>query len=172
MSYKGSFKSDSVEFRQIVLKHIQKILEISTGELRNKTVIKNHGNYSETIESEDTRKSYIQSIENLAYILIPYFDDDMQIIYDECEKVNNAFGYEVKKMFKEIYEKLQSELGSDQLEDDFIVNMRLRYSKKLFIALNMLLKRNDYLKTAVYGEASDEIVTEEDWTGSGSEEEE
>jgi hypothetical protein len=42
------------------------------------------------------------------------------------------------------------------------MEMKLRYAKKMFVALNLLLNRNDYLKSAVYGEDKDELVSDED----------
>ena len=46
---------EKLEFRQIVLGHIKRILEISSHELRDTTTHTTHANYSETIEHEDTR---------------------------------------------------------------------------------------------------------------------
>jgi hypothetical protein len=151
--------NDKLEFRQIVLKHIQKILEISSKELRDMTYTTNHGNYSTTTEQEDTRHSYIQAIENLAYILIPYFDKQMQKVYDECIEVISGFDYEVCEYCKDEYDRICKELNKENLGARFVMEMKLRYAKKMFVALNLLLKRNDYLKSAVYGEDKDELVS-------------
>jgi len=157
-----NYNQDKLEFRQIVLKHIQTILEISSKELRNKTYTTNHGNYNTTTEQEDTRLSYMQAIENLAYILIPYFDDKIKDIYEECIKVINGLDYEVCDLCKNEYERICKELNRESLGKGFVIEMQLRHAKKLFVALNLLLNRNDYLKSAVFGEAKDEIVSDED----------
>ena len=156
------YVKDTLEFRQIVLKHIQRILEISSSELRNKTIRRLHTEYSEVIKDEDTRISYIQAIENLAYVLIPYFDEQVSKVYHECEPIMNAFYFEIKKLLKKEYEFAKAETGREDLGKDFVIEMKLKYAKKLFIALNLLLKRNDYLRSSVYGEERDELVQEED----------
>jgi len=157
-----NYNQDKLEFRQIVLKHIQIILEISSKELRNKTYTTNHGNYSTATEQEDTRLSYMQAIENLAYILIPYFDDKIKEIYEDCIKVINGLDYEVCDLCKTEYERICKELDKESLGRGFVIEMQLRYAKKLFVALNLLLNRNDYLKSAVYGEDKDELVSDDE----------
>lgn len=159
---KGNYNQDKLEFRQIVLGHIKRILELSSHELRNSTRHIIHPNHTDTIEQEDTRYSYIQSIENLSYVLIPYFDKKMRDVYDKCIEIINAFGYEIKRNLKKTFERIKEETGKEDLGNAFVLEMRLKYAKKLFIELNMLLKRNDYLKSSVYGEDKDEIAQEED----------
>lgn len=165
MENTNSYTNDKLEFRQIVLGHIKRILELSSHELRNTTYVISHGNYSDTKYQEDTRYSYMQAIENLAYVLIPYFDEEMLQVYEKCEKIINAFGFEIKKILKKTYTRLCEELGKENLGDCFVIEMKLKYAKKLFIALNRLLKRNDYLKSAVYGEDKDELGVEDDNEG-------
>ena len=131
MESEKTYGNDKLEFRQIVLKHIQRILEISSSELRDKTIVRNHGNYSETIENEDTRQSYMQAIENLAYILMPYFDDEVLVVYEKSERIINAFGYEVKRILKKTYERIKEETGKEDLGNAFIIEMKLKYAKKL-----------------------------------------
>ena len=157
-----NYNQDKLEFRQIVLKHIQTILEISSKELRNKTYTTNHGNFSTTIQQEDTRLSYIQAIENLAYILIPYFDEKIKGVYDDSIKVIKGLDYEVCDYCKTEYERICKEMNKESLGRGFVIEMQLRYAKKLFVALNLLLNRNDYLKSAVYGEDKDELVSDDE----------
>jgi len=159
----SSYGSDKLEFRQIVLSHIKRILDISSHELRDTTTTRSHGNFNETIECEDTRRSYIQSIENLSYVLLPYFDDDMSKIYDECIEMITLFSYEIKKKLKEDYDKIVSEVSKDDVSANWITEVRIKYAKKMFVGLNQLLHRNDYLKSSIYGDSGvDEIVTDEE----------
>jgi len=144
--------SEKLEFRQIVLQQIKKILEISSEELRNKTTEFVRGNIVEKTEHEDTRVSYAQAIENLAYILKPHFDNEMKKVYKECIKIVDGYDYEIREILKDMYEEIKKETGNKELGYGFTIAMRQKYAKKLFIELNMLLKRNDYLKSAVYSE--------------------
>jgi len=158
---KSNFNQDKLEFRQIVLKHLQKILEISASELRNtsREIIGN--NFSRTIEEEDTKISYIQAIENLAYVLAPYFDEKIKEVYEECIKIVNSFGFQLREeILKKEYVELCKKLGEEKVKSFFTEEMKLEYAKKLFIELNLLLKRNDYLKSSIYGEDKDEVVEE------------
>lgn len=151
---------DKLDFKQIVLSHLKRILEISSKELRDTTRRIESLNHTQTVEQEDTRLSYIQSIENLSYVLIPYFDDQIQEVYDKCIKIINAFSYEIKTLLKKTYDKVSAEVGKEDLGNSFVLEMKLKYAKKLFIALNLLLKRNDYLKGSLYGEDTGEEVVE------------
>lgn len=152
-----------LEFKDVVLEHIKRVLEIGSHELRDTTRQVISSNQTQTIEQEDTRYSYIQAVENLSYILTGYFDDKIKNLYDECIKVIQGFDYEVYEYCKEEYDKVCKDLGKKNLGSGFVIEMKLKKAKILFIALNMLLKRNDYLKSAVYGEGiEDEVVSGED----------
>ena len=76
--------SDKLEFRQIVLGHLKKILELSCIEF--------HGGYYRAVSNgqsttqeyvPDSRKGYTQGVENLAIVLLPYFDKTMQGDYNK-----------------------------------------------------------------------------------------
>lgn len=151
-------QNEKLEFRQIVLSHLKRILEISGHELRDTTTYVLHPNNTEEREQEDTRLSYVQAIENLAYVLIPYYDKEMQKTYDECMQIMTAFYHRIPVILKEEYEKVCGELGKDQVGNRFAIEMKLEYAKKLFVALNLLLHRNDYLKSEIYGESDEEVV--------------
>jgi len=157
-----NYNQDKLEFRQIVLKHIQTILEISSKELRDKTYVTQHSNYSSTTEQEDTRYSYIQAIENLAYILIPYFDDKVQQIFDECIEIINSYDFQIENKYKEEIDLIQNDIKKEVNLKPYCIDKRILYAKKLFVALNLLLNRNDYLKSAVYGEDKDELVSDDE----------
>jgi hypothetical protein len=143
---------NKLEFREIVLTHIKKILEIGSKELRDTTYIISHANHSETRYQEDTRKSYIQSIENLAYILLPYFDKKAQNVFDECIEIMNAYNFDLEDNFKDEVNKILKKLGTESIGEIYSLNKKIEYAKKLFVELNLLLKRVDYLKGIVYGE--------------------
>jgi|TARA_R100000501_G_C2596382_1_gene94797 hypothetical protein len=159
----SKFNQDKLDFRQIVLSHIKKILEISSNELRDKTLVKNHGAYSETIENENTQISYIQAIENFSYILIPYFDKETKEIYEKSIEIINLYAHQIKLKFEKEYNEIAKEIGEDRINVKMWgLDIKTKYAKDLFISLNLLLHRNDYLKSAVYGEDKDEVVTEEE----------
>jgi len=155
-----------IEFREVVLQHIKRILEIATHELKDNSKQLIRSNYNETIIEEDTRVSYIQAIENLSYILLPYFDTETQQVYDNSIKIITCFELDVKKILKKTYNKICASVNTESLdtkkEEIFIIRMRLKYAKKLFIALNTLLHKNDYLKVSVFGEDRQEVIEDEE----------
>ena len=143
--------TDKLEFRFIVLTQIKSILDLSSSELRNTTKTIIHSNHTETIENEDTRYAYIQSIENLAYILSPYFDKTIKPKYKESIGVINSLPFEILKKFKKEFDETYKATKDDDLENWFPLRIKIRYAKELFYELNQLLKRQSYLNSAVYG---------------------
>ena len=156
--------TDILEFRQNVLRHQERILELSSHELRDSSrrVVKIHS-VDEIIE-EDSRMSYIQSIENFAYILVPYFDKEAQKVFDSCIKIITAFNFEMPKVLKKSYKRICVDRSNTNRKEilAFSIAMKIKYAKKLFIELNKLLFRNDYLKSQIFGESlGDEVVEDE-----------
>lgn len=131
---------DKLEFRQIVLRHIKNILDIS---LRS---------------NQDGQKLflYYNSIEALADVLIPFYDEQMNTEIDEFESelkeinINNS----TKKQELCEHDYSCSYLGIYRTK-------KKRLYRNLFRKLNLLLNRNDYLKTSVYGEDKDEVVEDD-----------
>jgi len=146
-----SNNQEGTNFREIVLSHLKRILEISSSELRLKTIVKFNPNGEQTKAEEDTRESYIQSVEALAIILLPYFDEEMSKVYEKSEKVLFAYNYELKELFKKEVEEIEEHTESPNLKS-FYIKLRINTAKKLFKELNLLLKRQDYLKGAVFGQ--------------------
>jgi len=138
---------EKISFRDIILKHIDKILEITRIEFRGGyTEEKMINGIKELIYVPDSRKQYIQSIESLSDLLLPFFKTkdkfNMQKEYDNIIK-------EIEKA-REEFEKTKKGIGSEE-HNDYIIK-KLRLMRKMFQKLNFLLKEIDYLKGEVYGE--------------------
>lgn len=152
MEYQTS-KKDTVDFKQIILKHYQKILDIGFKEFTS-----GYWNYTITKEGEhktyvsDAREEYMQSVELLASALYPYFDDEMKKDYRIFLKRDKAL--EKRHLNKD---------GFVKKSDIAHTVKRLRLMKKLFRSISCLLHRLDYFKTAVYGEGVDNEVAEGDF---------
>lgn len=156
-------KNKSISIQEIVLKHIQKILEISTREFKANCKREIYsGNQVSVIIEEDARIIYCQSVENLSYVLIPYFDAKMEEGYEEMIEVLNLPLYVYSKKFEKEIKKLikdttgqETEPNPNQVEKIQITHM-LQVAKTLFRNLNLLLKRKRYLKAGTYIEGSEE----------------
>lgn len=162
-------KEKTRDFGGSLFQQLDGILEISRSELKDSTRIVSQGNQTSVEVQEDTRKSYIQSIENFSYILKPYFDKDMKEVYNKCIKIITAYRFEmikiIEKDYKEVYEKITSQIKGDAPTDllsEFIIFLQMKAAKELFAELNMLLKRQNYLAKKVYGESDEETVIIDD----------
>ena len=164
MSYKYGQK-DTLTFGQIILGHYQKILEIARHELRPSERILLLDNNKQFIEQEDTRLSYILAIENLAYALEPYFDKDMTEYFKENIVFLSGFGFEIlEKMNQKCNEKLLEKINDCKTDQgkDLLIGFQILKAKDMFRHIGMLMKRVDYLKASVFGDASSEDVIEDD----------
>ncbi len=155
-------KKSPLEFSQIVFEHIQSILKISCVELKDKTqTIITQGSLQTTFQ-EDSRISYIQAVENLEIIINPYFDEESRKISEECVEILNKFNFEVKEKFEKEYEEATKNQQEKLSIRNFGIEMKVRYSKKLFKAIINQLKKSKFLKESLSGEIStDELEDEE-----------
>jgi hypothetical protein len=170
-------------FRDIVLSAVEKVLEIYSKELRlYKRVVTfgMQGRSDLVLEEEDTRESFCQAIHGLALILQPYFDKEMDEVYEGFDELCDMSSSEFYTTYKEMITKridLHKEVfTSDFKEEDEGVDrgtievlklgFKVRSAKIVFRELNKLLKRQDYLKNAIYGDSeSDDEVVEDDKDG-------
>jgi len=168
-------------FRDIVLSAEEKILEILAKELRlyKKIVTFGSGNRSDlVVEEEDTRESFVQAVQGLALILQPYFDEDMKKAYGDFDEMVDMISSEflcnyremitkTMKLHNNTFENEDDDKRVDRTQVDSIhLKHKVRTAKIIFRELNKLLKRQDYLKNAIYGDSeSDDEVVEDDKDG-------
>lgn len=147
-------KKETIDFKTIILKHYQKILDISFREFTS-----GYWNYTITKDGEhktyvsDAREEYMQSVELLASALYSYFDDGMKKDY--------ALFLKRDKKLREMH---LNNLGFVDKTDIPYSIKRLRLIKKLFRSLSCLLYRLDYFKTRAYseGDLDDEEIIDID----------
>ena len=136
-SYGGN---DKLEFRQIVLSHIRNILNLSLRSNRD----------------GEKLSLYFNSIEALADVLIPFYDEQMNKEIEQFEKTL----IEIQKKNTEKLSALYPADYSNRYSGIHYAKKKSAY-RNIFRKLNILLKRNDYLKSSVYGEDKDELAQEE-----------
>jgi len=93
----------------------------------------------------DSRTEYIQGIEALSDILLPQYDNIMEKNYSE-------YIFKVNKLNDNLSENVR--MGDE--EHSKFNKKKLILAKKLFRDLNLLLKRTNYLKAAIYEEGDEE----------------
>lgn len=150
--------NEKLSFKAIVLQHLQKILSLSTNEFIGgywRNVVSGSMVSKEYVP--DSRACYIQAVESLASILHPHFDDTMKEQYMILSKV---FGYtwtiymnDYKKTIEKYYPELKDDDTMKKSDVEGVMKAhKLKDAKLLFIELNELLYRQDYLKASIYGE--------------------
>ena len=134
---KNFYGSEKLGFRQIVLEHLRKVLDLNL----------KIGSPDSAIQEV---KAYRNSILGLSDILLPFYDKDMEEAYKNYEK-------EYKKVSEKTCE------NGNIKNPSLYMTLIKKVHRELFRALNLLLKRNDYLKESVYGEEKqDDIVIDEE----------
>ena len=136
----SNFSGDEkLEFRQIVLNYLRKIMDLNL-----------------KIVSSDFKIQYLQtyrdSVLGLSDVLIPFYDEQMNTIYSK-------------------YQREYEELVKQTTKNGMIINvptykkLSKQIHRELFRELNLLLKRNDYLKESVYGENNEEVIESDEQGG-------
>ena len=125
---------EGISHREIILRLLQKVTEISTTEFRAgwKEQVTS-GNQTHIVYHPSTIAGYIQTIDSLADVLLPFFDETMTEKYSTFKK-------EIDNL-KENLEKEMEEVSKRTVEKH-----KLRIYREMFQQLNLLLSRIDYLK--------------------------
>lgn len=142
VEYHSTKKEGRLDFKQIILGHFKRILELSCSEFCggywNYVFI---GNTKTKVYVTDKRKEFVQAVEMLALALKPHFDKKGKDKDDSMEKDYEDYEEELEELDKE-YKKKKSE--EDKIEYS---KKHLKLIKTLFEKISCLLKRLDYFKT-------------------------
>ena len=136
----GSSNSDSMSFKSILMRHLERITRLSSVEFKGGYSQKKTIPVAGTLMQQDTyiadtRECYINAVENLSDLLYPQFDKQMS---DDEEKY-----------IKEI------ELKSEEIKnDDLFKNEKRKIIRKLFRSMSSFLFREKYLEIGSYEDQS------------------
>jgi len=135
-----NYKGSELNFRSILLTHLARITKISSQEF--------HGGFwqdryvgSATIHiyTPDTRQQYINSINCLSDMLLPYFDDEMTKAEEKNRQLLNDKYAELRKRMKEKGASVDSFNVAWSEEQQEL-------KRELFRDLNLFMKRKNYLE--------------------------
>jgi len=132
----GSGKSELLSFKNILMKHLERITRLSSVEFKGgynqpRTVQVSGTLMQQDVYVADSRECYINAVENLADLLFPQFDE--QMIKDE------------EKYVKEIEEKNEEIDDDDKFKDE-----KRKIIRKLFRSISGFLYRENYLDIGTY----------------------
>lgn len=133
-----SVRQEGASFKEICLRHLSKISELSTkefkrGYMKKKPVATSSGVYMAEEYVEDTRKAYINAVDCFFDLLLPHFDDEMM-------KQDADIQDHLKERLK-VYQQ------DTQLSADDWIDEKLEIKRRVFQQLSLLLKRLGYLET-------------------------
>lgn len=161
-------QKETYSFPQTVFKQIQIIQEICKKELRDGDKIIKNLVGEQMIEGEDTRYSYLQSVDLLGSLLSPYFNSDLKKDYDKFvetyqmelkealededfkKEVCAYFGYAENSIITQIQEEAKkSEKGQINI---YFLNEKIKFARIIFRELIQCFKNNDFLAQESYGD--------------------
>lgn len=146
----------SENLKQLVINSISNIQTILKEELKDGIKFFVSGNETRLEEENDSRLSFIQSVEHLASLLLPYFDDRMQNYYSKNIIYLEGWHSEILELvkdehFKQVYNDApkNSDDKNEIKKSDVIISLQIRKAKKMFNELNLFIQRNDILKDSI-----------------------
>ncbi len=159
MAYPNDIKTT---FPDLIIDQIKIIQKIASKELRDGDKILKNALGEQLIEGDDTRYSFLQSVELLGSMLSPYFAKsnikfDEFCEYNDTELIevldNEEFKKKVEDMFgiKDIEEIKTSEKLQAQL-NIFLLNDKIKEARKIFRNLIKIFKDNSFLSEQSYGD--------------------
>jgi len=154
-----------ISFKELVLEHQRRILKISCREFTKTDYTKIYPSYTEEIKGTDNGLNFIQSVEVFALLLYPHFDEEMETKYNKLKRYFNCsiaeFRVIGKVRIENFIEKFYNgkNLNTDEISH-FLRHTKINHSKLLFLELNKLLKRVNYLKDKIYDEEKESESTE------------
>lgn len=174
MAYYNS--QQPVTYPQLIIKQIEIIQSICSKELNDGEKVTKNLIGEQTIHGEDTRHSFLQSVELLGSLLSPWFPKEDE----KTENITSQFNYFCEVYDMELSEALQDEdfkkLVCDsfnikdtnkiitQIKDNkldteinaFFLNIKIKEGRKIFRSLVKLFKDHDFLKEESFGDSGED----------------
>lgn len=168
------YNDSGMTYQQLVMEQIKKIQDICSKELRDGDKILKNAMGEQTIEGEDTRYSFLQSVELLGSMLQPWFGNIMKVKdseknafelfcdYYDVELIEILDDKEFKKRLKDLFDvedpkKLKSDEVLRQQVNLFLLNDKIKEARKIFRLLVKVFKENGFLSSQSYGEGTGDI---------------
>jgi hypothetical protein len=161
------FEQSKITYQQLVMEQIKIIQNIASKELRDSTKTVKNLVGEQTIESEDTRHSFLQAINALGSLLSPYFgkskiEDEYELFCDLLDMdLSEAIEDEdfIKKLIKFFDDKdIKDKISKDETlryrANLYFLNFKIQQAWILFRSLVKLFKENDFLGNESFGESS------------------
>lgn len=158
--------TNTITYQQIIMGQIKIIQNISSKELRDSTKTITNLMGQQLIEAEDTRRSFLQSIEILGSLLSPYFNSNIAITFESYLKLiytdlseaieDEDFIQEFKRFFKndKIIEIIENDEKKRTKVNTHFLELQIKEAWVMFRDLVKLFKDHEFLAESAYGEGS------------------
>lgn len=174
MAYYNS--QQPVTYPQLIIKQIEIIQGICSKELNDGEKVTKNLIGEQTIHGEDTRHSFLQSVELLGSLLSPWFPKEDE----KNENIAFQFNYFCEVYDMELSEALQDEdfkklvcesfnikdknkiiahIKDNKLDTEinaFFLNIKIKEGRKIFRSLVKLFKDHDFLKEESFGDSGED----------------
>ena len=157
-NYSQNFGNESLSFREIILQHLKKISQFASVEFRGgyweiKPDTSPSSNSEFKVYVPDTREVYSNSVECLADMLFPYFDETMIADEKRCKEEDKK-AYTDNTIIKQLDKEEDSEEEIKTQRRKFkdmkgrvsYRSLRVRIVRELFRDLCSFLHRKKYLE--------------------------
>ena len=153
-------------FPDLVMEQIKIIQKICSKELRDGDKILKNALGEQIIEGDDTRYSFLQSVEVLGSMLSPYFgNSDIKFTefceYYDAELIEVLDDKNFIKKLDEIFGKTPDNVKSDETVRSqvniYFLNDKIKEGRKMFRELIKIFKNNNFLGDKAYGDSGSNI---------------
>jgi len=172
------YDNNKITYPQLIMEQIKIIQNINAKELRDGQRIVKNMIGEQTIEGEDTRYSFLQSVDILGSLLFPYFpklskDESIENVATNFYYFCNLYDMELSealkdKEFENIIKEnfnlndtkdIKKDIESKKLTNEvniFLLNFKVKEARKTFRELIKLFKDNDFLNGETFGDSPEE----------------
>lgn len=149
-------------FPDLVMEQIKIIQKICSRELRDGDKVLKNAMGEQIIEGDDTRYSFLQSVEVLGSMLSPYFgNSDIKFKefceYYDAELIEVLNDKEFVKTLKDIFNTTPEKVKSDEVVRSqvniFFLNDKIKEGRKMFRELIGVFKNSSFLTDEAYGDS-------------------
>jgi hypothetical protein len=172
------YDNNKITYPQLIMEQIKILQNINAKELRDGQRIVKNMIGEQTIEGEDTRYSFLQSVDILGSLLFPYFPKANKD--ESVENVTTNFYYfcdlydmelsealkdeEFEAMVKENFnlnntKDIKKDIELKKLTNEvniFLLNFKVKEARKILRELIKLFKDNDFLNGETFGDSPEE----------------
>lgn len=161
MAYHNEVKTT---FPDLIINQIQIIQKICSKELMDGDKILKNALGEQVIEGDDTRYSFLQSVELLGSLLSPYFGNsgikfDEYCEYCDTELIELLDSEDFQKKLKDIFgvedvQRVRDDEGLRAQINVFLLNDKIKEGRKIFRELIKIFKDNAFLAEESYGDGA------------------